>query len=322
MKLIICAILALTLAHSGYGQHCDMSNVVPMRCENGDSELCYEDEECFTGAWAKYDTIITAVVAAANIPANFIMLVHVTGKKKFYAGRERRTNPPRPLICYNPKYIDDMYTECGANDGMLKTLAAHEIGHILQYHIMLRDGRLTKEELREKKHAHELQADYFAGRMAAKMGVHVCDALRWLYIMCDTAASNTHPNRQTRVDMLLAGYKLGSLQMNDTAYKLWPEFTDRPAEMITMFNDTVVNIYDLGGGGIVTTKNGVPDKRYENEYISIEESTDKNYKLIIVVEQPNLPRNQQRQRYFIDNNGDIWNSKDKDLLPIVGRQIK
>jgi len=99
-------------------------------------------------------------------------------------------------ILYNPAFIDWINNVTGNKWGAM-ALLAHEVGHHLNGHTILKTG--STPEL-------ELEADQFAGFVLHKLGASLEQAQLVMKYIAKTETSKTHPGRSSRMDAIQTGW--------------------------------------------------------------------------------------------------------------------
>lgn len=99
-------------------------------------------------------------------------------------------------ILYNPSFINWVNKMTGDKWGVM-ALIAHEVGHHLNGHTILKSG--STPEL-------ELEADQFAGFVMHKLGASLGQAQEVMKYIAKTEASKTHPARDSRMQAIATGW--------------------------------------------------------------------------------------------------------------------
>jgi hypothetical protein len=100
------------------------------------------------------------------------------------------------LILYNPAFIN-WINSLTRDKWAVMALLAHEVGHHLNGHTILKTG--SKPEL-------ELEADQFAGFVLHKLGASLVQAQEVMKYIAKTETSKTHPGRNLRMEAIQAGW--------------------------------------------------------------------------------------------------------------------
>jgi hypothetical protein len=295
-----------------------MSEIKLMLAGDNDSPIWYSNEPGYYHH--HYDTIIKEVIRFTGLEKADISLARKEGRVRVFKSYLPTLFPPKPVILYNVDYVDKMYNDSRGNDDMLRVLTAHELGHILFYHVFY-----PSHIDWERDHNQELQADHYAGFLAYKMKVCICDALKWLYIVNPIPATTSHPARKKRRDALIEGYKNAMIEANDYSYMAWPVYNDGPLIAGSNFNncgtlspssvidttlyveaDTTQHQFLIPGTGITLRLNDTVTNRNTDKTVSISASADTSFSWVLTIRDQKLPRKQRRQQYYIDKKGTIW----------------
>ena len=102
-------------------------------------------------------------------------------------------------IAYNPVFIANLNAKAG-NKWASVSILAHEIGHHLNGHTLLRAGNP----------ALELEADEFSGFVLKKMGATLSQAQVAMKLAADYKPSLTHPGQQDRLLAIARGWNKAS----------------------------------------------------------------------------------------------------------------
>lgn len=100
-------------------------------------------------------------------------------------------------IEFNPEYINSLLRTT-RDEWVLVFIMAHEIGHHLNGHTVIRGRRSSLIEL---------EADKFAGFVLYKMGATLDQSKLALRYVAKPSASSTHPGRSVRLLALVEGWK-------------------------------------------------------------------------------------------------------------------
>jgi hypothetical protein len=100
-------------------------------------------------------------------------------------------------ILYNPVFITALYKATGSNRWAPISILAHEIGHHLKGHTLVRTG---------SQPSFELEADEFSGFVLRRMGASLEDAQLAMRIASNRRASTTHPARHNRLESIANGW--------------------------------------------------------------------------------------------------------------------
>lgn len=109
-------------------------------------------------------------------------------------------------ILYNPYFITKVVESTGSSWAEVSVLA-HEIGHHVNWHTLIKDGSRPNKEL---------EADHFAGYILQRMGASIDDAVTAMESLTDEQASDTHPARFSRVAAIASGWREARGQRQST----------------------------------------------------------------------------------------------------------
>lgn len=102
-------------------------------------------------------------------------------------------------IHYSFTFLKNIYSKLGSDEKLISAIyviVAHEIGHHLNGHVHGSGGDPE----------HELAADYFAGKTAARHGIPLLDILTVYQLCTSVGSTDTHPGRADRIEYLKDGY--------------------------------------------------------------------------------------------------------------------
>ena len=138
-------------------------------------------------------------------------IIDVVGLKPRFEVRESAEVPNAAAVIYNGKrYI--LYNAgfvAGVNnavktDWAAVSILAHEIGHHLNGHTLIRGGSNPEDEL---------EADEFSGFVLRKMGATLPQAQAAISALTDESYSATHPGRSSRLTAISNGWKNANTQI-------------------------------------------------------------------------------------------------------------
>lgn len=122
-----------------------------------------------------------------------------TGDAEAFVERGQR------YILYNPAFMRELARSTG-NYWSLVAVLAHEIGHLLLFHV----------EYEGRDHDFELEADRQAGFILRRMGATLAEAQSVFHQTSDTG-SLTHPGRARRIQSIALGWQSGAAPGSDAA---------------------------------------------------------------------------------------------------------
>lgn len=138
-------------------------------------------------------------------------IIDVVGLKPRFEVRESTEVPNAAAVIYNgQRYILYNRQFVTAVNNAVKTdwgavsILAHEIGHHLNGHTLIRGG---------SNPADELEADEFSGFVLRKMGATLPQAQAAIAALTDESYSATHPGRTSRLTAISTGWKNANQQV-------------------------------------------------------------------------------------------------------------
>ena len=106
------------------------------------------------------------------------------------------------LIEYNPDFINDMNRK-GISKWTYIFILAHEVGHHLNGHTVLKGKKIVEAEL---------EADEFAGFLLQRMGATLLQARMAVNHISNPVSTKTHPGAADRIDAVEKGWNRSSRQ--------------------------------------------------------------------------------------------------------------
>ena len=144
----------------------------------------------FFSSATEAETIVKAIMDAVGLEADFRI------KPADVPNVEATIRHHQRYILYNPDFIDKVNK--ATNDRWASVfILAHEIGHHLNGHTLVRS---------DNRNGAELEADQFAGFVLHRLGATLQQAQLALYYIADTEASKTHPARSDRLLAIEKGW--------------------------------------------------------------------------------------------------------------------
>ena len=134
--------------------------------------------------------ILSDIVKVTGLQLNFEL------KEADVLNIEASISHRKRYILYNPSFIN-WINSITKDKWAVMALIAHEIGHHLNGHTILKTG--SKPEL-------ELEADQFAGFVLHKLGASLEQAQEVMKYIAKTEASKTHPGRSSRMAAIQTGW--------------------------------------------------------------------------------------------------------------------
>ncbi|MFI5128951.1 MAG: M48 family metalloprotease [Chitinophagales bacterium] len=138
--------------------------------------------------------ILSEIVKVTGLQSNFEL------KAADVLNIEASISHKKRYILYNPSFIN-WINSITKDKWAVMALLAHEIGHHLNGHTMLKTG--STPEL-------ELEADQFAGFVLHKLGASLEQAQEVMKHIAKTEASKTHPGRSSRMAAIQTGWTRAS----------------------------------------------------------------------------------------------------------------
>ncbi|GAB4430143.1 MAG: hypothetical protein OHK0039_48840 [Bacteroidia bacterium] len=120
------------------------------------------------------------------------------------------------IILYNEFFFDNVSRQ---GRWIPYAILAHEIGHHVNGHTLLDDGSRPDAEL---------QADFFAGTVLARMGASLDETLAAVYHLTPETGSATHPPRAARITRVTEGW----MSVSQSGYRRLPPATDTVPDLL------------------------------------------------------------------------------------------
>ena len=137
-------------------------------------------------------------------------IIDVVGLKPRFEVREADVDNAAAVIYNGQRYILYNRQFVAAVNNAVKTdwaavsILAHEIGHHLNGHTLMRGGSNPQDEL---------EADEFSGFVLRKMGASMADAQAAMRLLSDEEGSYTHPGRSSRLASISKGWQSANDQI-------------------------------------------------------------------------------------------------------------
>jgi hypothetical protein len=146
--------------------------------------------------------MLQEIISATGLQQNFEL------KQADVLNIEASISHRKRYILYNPTFITSI-NNLTKNKWAVMALLAHEVGHHLNGHTILKGG--SKPEL-------ELQADEFAGFILHKLGATLQQSQNVMYYIAKEKKSRTYPAKASRLLAIEKGWNNASVSgINDTA---------------------------------------------------------------------------------------------------------
>jgi hypothetical protein len=148
---------------------------------------------------AEAQRLVKSIAAHAGVSPDFIVRPgHFTSSATAFTCYDGNLREIRRYIVYAPAFIEEIRRKSETYWSLVEVLA-HEIGHHVNGHHLQR-GRF---------HERELEADYFAGFVLARMGASLEQTTAGERALGSHAASATHPAREQRIEAMSRGWHAG-----------------------------------------------------------------------------------------------------------------
>ena len=160
---------------------------------------------------AKSKSITTVAGYAAPGARDIIKeIIDVVGLKPRFEVREANVDNAAAVIyngqryiLYNRQFVDAV-NNAVKTDWAAVSILAHEIGHHLNGHTLMRGGSNPQDEL---------EADEFSGFVLRNMGASMADAQAAMRLLSDEEGSYTHPGRSSRLASISKGWQSANDQL-------------------------------------------------------------------------------------------------------------
>lgn len=135
--------------------------------------------------------IIHAIVGSVGLKPNFEI------RQANISNAAATNHKGKRYILYNAKFMKGIQ-QATRTDWAAVSILAHEIGHHLNGHTIMKKGHSSRER--------ELEADEFSGFVLRQMGASLEDAQKALRVMVSENGSSSHPGKAARMDAIERGY--------------------------------------------------------------------------------------------------------------------
>ncbi len=151
-----------------------------------------------TGINSDKDTraVIKAILSVIGLKANFEIKQANVPNATAIIQKDKR------YILYNPSFISSINNSVHTNWAAISILA-HEIGHHLNGHTLVRGG---------SNHRVELECDEFSGFILRKMGASLKEAQAAVNKLCRDKEFPTHPGKKSRLNAIEKGWNKADWQ--------------------------------------------------------------------------------------------------------------
>lgn len=150
---------------------------------------------------SKIMDLLNKINDIAGFPVNYT--VYATNNSESVPFAAVSSDAPNSrLIIYPPSFL----SKINVGDGRYKDwnfvyILAHEVGHHIAGHTLTDNGERKKQEL---------DADYFAGFVMAKLGAAQNEVLQAINFLTENPTDDEHPPKAERVSKVLDGWTKGS----------------------------------------------------------------------------------------------------------------
>ena len=177
-------------------------------------------------AYCSFFDAVKEEVTLASIPADFSSLTNVQVKLQQLAAYFDKpvsfqigltdmntaaavNSNAKNYILYNEKFYYELMSKAGTEWGPLSVFA-HEIAHHLESHLLPKQYSATGHDHQKQQGQmliQELEADWFSGRILAKMGATQIEATEAVRKVIPAHATATHPARAARLAIIENGWE-------------------------------------------------------------------------------------------------------------------
>ncbi|MBO9703772.1 MAG: hypothetical protein J7604_26435 [Sporocytophaga sp.] len=140
--------------------------------------------------------VIKAILGVIGLKANFEIKPANVPNATAIIQKDKR------YILYNPSFISSINNSVHTNWAAISILA-HEIGHHLNGHTLIKGG---------SNHRVELECDEFSGFILRKMGASLKEAQAAVNGLCRDKEFPTHPGRKSRLNAIERGWNKADWQ--------------------------------------------------------------------------------------------------------------
>lgn len=172
------------------------------------------DDDVYTFKSVKEaEEVVGRITDHVGLPANFsIMAANVPNAAAVIRDEQR-------YILYSEAFMQEI-VQATSTAWAGWTILAHEVGHHLSGHTLLRTGSRPNIEL---------QADQFAGFVIARMGGSLQQA-QACFRQMSTQGSATHPGRAARIEAVTVGWRRGQSGTSSSRPQQEPQEPQEPQE--------------------------------------------------------------------------------------------
>jgi hypothetical protein len=197
---------------------------------------------------AEAESVLNNILLNSGLPGNIELLPTFDIENARATAECESLNDCRRIILYNPKFMKNVKKHSKSNWGEIGIIA-HEVGHHLAGHTTGIQAS-SSSELKQN----ELEADYFAGFILAKMGADIEDAILAVSKFSTNLGNSTHPGRSDRIAAVTKGWQKSKGIKPSRFTRVRPLGTSAPSvsynpNMKTLLNSVVLiyNANDVNG---------------------------------------------------------------------------
>ncbi len=238
---------------------------------------------------------VSKILKYTGLTPNFIVVVD----KDISTAQAYLKNTKR-YIAYNPAFIQKLNDKTNTNWAAVSVLA-HEIGHHLSGHTLLR----------EQSPGNELIADKFSGFILHQMGATLTDAIAALSAIGHEMDTTKHPPKNARIQAIKEGWNEAKNLKNTTAFTT-KDSTSMQSSIKFIYKCTFTgddNIYFVDEKDNIIWYNN-----QGNPIIIGKKETPKTSKYVWIY-------NYLDNFYGVDSKGKIWKESTYGSVYIIGQAI-
>jgi len=238
---------------------------------------------------------VSKILKYTGLTPNFIVVVD----KDISTAQAYLKNTKR-YIAYNPAFIQKLNDKTNTNWAAVSVLA-HEIGHHLSGHTLLR----------EQSPGNELIADKFSGFILHQMGATLADAIAALSAIGHEMDTTKHPPKNARIQAIKEGWNEAKNLKNTTAFT-GKDSTSMQSSIKFIHKCTFIgddNIYFVDEKDNIIWYNN-----QGNPIIIGKKETPKTSKYVWIY-------NYLDNFYGVDSKGKIWKESTYGSVYIIGQAI-
>lgn len=175
-------------------------------CSYDGSPLAIKEKDLHFGTPGTGKKVVRNIMQYTGLPQNFVV---VPGQVPNAAAMVvlDKSGLPKRVIAYNPAFMEKVKLSTQNNNWAPVSIMAHEIGHHLSGHTIMKGGSQPPIEL---------EADKFSGFVLQKMGARLEDAKKAIETIVPPGASKTHPGRAVRIAAISEGWNQSCTQQGGT----------------------------------------------------------------------------------------------------------